>query len=272
MSKKIEDNYETWDLHLNQVLAAIRFNISESTKFSPYYLLYNRDPILPLDNILKPRRRYLGEEPNKIGLQNQHKSFILVHNHLKKAKKKQNKYADRNAQYTEFQVGDPVYVKRRQRSNKLQGKWLPYFRILEKRTPVTFIIENILDRSTEKVHAEHLHLANLDWEVPKGKDLPRKARYVVNPESSSEESSSDSEPDNRPPLQKVADKYCHEREGSSDKNDIPLMELAKRLRARDALKTSPSSEDESDFDNKMQIHLVHKDKYKRNIKNLLKLL
>ena len=100
MSKKIEDNYETWDLHLNQVLAAIRFNISESTKFSPYYLLYNRDPILPLDNILKPRRRYLGEEPHKIGLQNQHKSFILVHNHLKRAKKRQNKYADRNAQYT----------------------------------------------------------------------------------------------------------------------------------------------------------------------------
>ena len=147
---------------------------------------------------------------------------------------------------------------------------MPYFQILEKRTPVTFIIENILDRSTEKVHAEHLRLANLDWEVPKGKDLPRKARYVVNPESSSEESSSDSEPDNRPPLQKVADKYHREREGSSDEDDIPLMELAKRLRARDALITSPSSEDESDFDNKMQIDLVHKDKYKRNIKNLLK--
>ena len=28
MSKKIEDNYETSDLHLNQVLAAIRFNVS----------------------------------------------------------------------------------------------------------------------------------------------------------------------------------------------------------------------------------------------------
>ena len=115
-----------------------------------------------------------------------------------------------------------------------------------------------------------MRLANLDWEVPKGKDLPRKARYVVNPESSSEESSSDSEPDNRPPLQKVADKYRHEREGSSDEDDIPLMELAKRLRARDALNTSLSSEDESDFDNKMQIDLVHKGKYKRNIKNVLK--
>ena len=88
MSKKLEENYEAWDLHLNQVLAAIRFNVNESTKFSPFYILYNRDPVLPLDNILKPRQRYLGEEPHKIGLQNQHKSFILVHNHLKKAKEK----------------------------------------------------------------------------------------------------------------------------------------------------------------------------------------
>ena len=61
MSKRLDENYETWDLHLNQVLAAIRFHVNESTRFSPYYLLYNRDPILPLDNILKPCRCYLGE-------------------------------------------------------------------------------------------------------------------------------------------------------------------------------------------------------------------
>ena len=124
MSKRLDENYETCDLHLNQVLTAIRFNVNESTKFSPYYLLHNRDSVLPLDNILKPHRCYLGEEPHKIGLQQQHKSFILVHYHLKKAKKRQARYADRNAKYTVFQVGDPMYVKKRQRSSKLEGKLL----------------------------------------------------------------------------------------------------------------------------------------------------
>ena len=66
-----------------------------------------------------------------------------------------------------------MYVKKRQRSSKWEGKWLPYFRILEKRTPVIYIIENTLDASTEKVHAKHLHLANLEWETPKGKNLPK---------------------------------------------------------------------------------------------------
>ena len=42
---------------------------NESTKFSPFYLLYNHDPLLLIDSILKPRHRYHREEPHKIGLQ-----------------------------------------------------------------------------------------------------------------------------------------------------------------------------------------------------------
>ncbi|CAC5360228.1 unnamed protein product [Mytilus coruscus] len=58
-------------------LAAIRFNVNESTKFSPYSLLYYRDPVLPIDNTLKPRRKYYGEEEHTIALQEQHKSEIF---------------------------------------------------------------------------------------------------------------------------------------------------------------------------------------------------
>ena len=76
------------------------------TNFHP--TTYYRDPVLPLEDILKQHRCYLGEEPHKTGLQQQHKSFILVHNHLKKAKKRQARYAKRNAKYNEINVGDPA--------------------------------------------------------------------------------------------------------------------------------------------------------------------
>ena len=56
LSKKLADNQRTWDMFLNQALAAIRFNVSESSTFSSFYLLYNRDVVLPIDNLLKPRR------------------------------------------------------------------------------------------------------------------------------------------------------------------------------------------------------------------------
>ena len=80
----------------------------------------------------------------------------MVHQHLKKAKRKQARYADKNSQYTEFQVGDPVYLKQQQCKSKLQGRWCPYFRIIEETTPVTFHLKNQLDGTITKVHAEHL--------------------------------------------------------------------------------------------------------------------
>ena len=122
MSKRGNGNVETWDIYLNQVLAAIRFNTTDSTKFFPFYLLYNHDPLLPIDNILKPRHSYYGEKPHRIGLQQQHKSFVLVHRHLKKAKKIQAKYANKNSEYTEIQVGDPVYLKQQQTKSKFEGR------------------------------------------------------------------------------------------------------------------------------------------------------
>ena len=71
------------------------------------------------DNILKPRRRYLGKEPHKIGLEQQQTLFVIVHQYLKKAKKRQARYSDKNSQYKEFQVGDPVYLKQQQHKSKL---------------------------------------------------------------------------------------------------------------------------------------------------------
>ena len=72
LAERLQDGQDTWDLHLNQVLAAIRFNVSEATGYTPYYLLYGRDVVLPLDNLLKPRLKYQGEDMHQIALQEQH--------------------------------------------------------------------------------------------------------------------------------------------------------------------------------------------------------
>lgn len=124
-----------WDLYLNQALVAIRFDHTDSSKFSPFFLFYNTDVELPLNNIFKPRRKYVGEEQHKIALQQQHELFTLVHNHMKRAKKRQARYADRGSKRVDFQIGDPVYYKHHQRKNKLEGKWKLYYRIIEKISP-----------------------------------------------------------------------------------------------------------------------------------------
>ena len=149
-----------------------------------------------------------------MGLQQQHKSFVLVHRHLKKVKKRQAKYANKNSEYTEFQVGDPVYLKQQQRKSKLEGKWCPYYIIIGKTSPVSFHLRNQLDGSITKDHAENIRLANIDnWEIPKDRKvrLSRRARFVAPLSSSSDEGDNELS-DDEGPLSKISKKYRRERE------------------------------------------------------------
>ena len=68
LGKQIQDDIQPWDLFLNQTLAAIRFHVNESPNVSPFFLLYNRDVVLPLDTILKPHKRYHGNDEFQICL------------------------------------------------------------------------------------------------------------------------------------------------------------------------------------------------------------
>jgi hypothetical protein len=294
LSKKLDHDLTTWDLHLNQTLAAVRFSVSESTGQSPYFLLYNRDAVLPLDNILKPRRKYMGEEAHMIALQQQHLSFTTVHNRLRKSKKRQLKYANRNRQMIELKVGDPVYLKNHKKSSKLDKKWVPFYRITEKLSPVTYKIRDQLNGTETKSHVQHLRLAPVgDWQIPEYPDgrTPRKATQAAPPDSSSNESSSDDEQAH--PLHRQIQKARNERSSSSEEDDIPLMELRRRLRTRekrensnstsvpetDPAKTDSSEEEEilseSNEEERMEVNEVNlhankkKEKKRQTVKKLL---
>jgi transposase InsO family protein len=231
MSKKIQEDVSTWDLYLNQTLAAIRFHVNESSRFSPFYLLYNRDVVLPLDTILQPRRRYMGEDQHQIALQEQHKAFVRVHRNMKAAKRRQKDIADRHSKEVHFKVGDSVYLKNHRRTNKLANKWTPYYRIIKETGPLSFIVKNQLNGKTEKTHARHIRPANVEMQEPDEtrKRLLRKSNYVVPPETGSEGEQSD---DEETELEGAIRFKRQERESSSDEDDIPLMELQRRIRFR----------------------------------------
>ena len=185
---------------------------------------------------MTPRRKYQGEELHQIAFQEQHKSFTLVRRYLKQAKKRQAKYADKGTKQVEFQINDPVYYKSNQRKGKLDCKWKPFYRIIERKCPATDVIKNQLDGSTCKVHAEMLRAAKLDeWDIPTPHDgrPMRRIAYAIPPEQSSDEHDSDSEQEGS--YEKLAKKYQKEREDSDDEDNIHLMELSKRLKANKAM-------------------------------------
>ena len=95
------------------------------------------------------------------------------------------------------------------RKHKLEGRCCPYYRIIEKTSPVSFNLENQLDVSVTKAHAENIRLANIDnLEIPKDRKgrLTRRARFVVPLSSSTDEGANELSDDERP-LSKIAKKY-----------------------------------------------------------------
>ena len=47
LAKKVEQSGKDWDTHLPFMLFVYRASLQESTKESPFYLLYGRDPKYP---------------------------------------------------------------------------------------------------------------------------------------------------------------------------------------------------------------------------------
>ena len=143
LSKLTESDRHNWDLYLTHTLAAVRFSMCETTKFSPYYMLFGHDVVLPVDNLLKPRRKYMGED-HRLIIEQQHKTFVRARDRIRRAQKKRNHAINKSRRKVELDVGDPVYNWAHNRQGKLDQKWRPYYRIVEKMSPVTFVIWNQL--------------------------------------------------------------------------------------------------------------------------------
>ena len=46
--KYVNDNQTDWDVHVSSVLFAYRTSVNDSTKYSPYELMFRQKPVLPV--------------------------------------------------------------------------------------------------------------------------------------------------------------------------------------------------------------------------------
>eukprot|EP00745_Piridium_sociabile_P008697 TRINITY_DN158_c0_g1_i1.p1 TRINITY_DN158_c0_g1~~TRINITY_DN158_c0_g1_i1.p1 ORF type:complete len:1374 (-),score=188.80 TRINITY_DN158_c0_g1_i1:1054-5175(-) len=245
LAKLARGNLEMWDVYLEQVLSAVRVSVSETTGHSPFFLLYARDPVLPIDNILRPRRKYMGEDFHKTVLENQHKTFTQVHRQTQKSREKSRRLINQNRAEVSLKVGDAVYLRNHQRSSKLDSKWKPYFRITKQNSPTTFMIRNQLDGTERKAHANHLAKAPVgEWEVPlplEARRPVRRRQLVIAPDSD-ESDSGDSEEE-----VEIREVDPRDRDGSDTEDDIPLAELRERLTGRGQRQERDGSDTEDDI-------------------------
>ena len=102
-----------WDRHLPYLLFAYRTRVHSSTKESPFFLLFGRDPRIPTETALsQPRHRYQVDMDDYIlelvsGLT---QAWRIAHESVMKSQESQKRQHDKVAKERNMSVGDRVMV------------------------------------------------------------------------------------------------------------------------------------------------------------------
>ena len=118
LKKLCEKDPTNWDKYLNEVLTSYRITPNLATAETPFFLVYGRDPNLPLHQLLEPMQHFLGDPDSGMLNLETHRLALAI------AKKTLDENRFKTAQKTmawektAFQVGDHVYFK-----NKQPDKW-----------------------------------------------------------------------------------------------------------------------------------------------------
>ena len=129
LKKLCEKDPANWDKYLNQVLTSYRITPNLATAETPFFLVYGRDPNLPLHQLLEPMYHFLGDSDSSMLNLETHRLALAI------AKKTLDENRFKTAQKTmagdkpAFQVGDHVYFKIKQ-PGKWDFKWRPGYRFV----------------------------------------------------------------------------------------------------------------------------------------------
>ena len=113
LSKRVHPLGKDWDTQLPYVLFAYRSSCQESTKASPFSLLYGRNPVLPTASVLQPPVErdnvdlvnYQAEVSTRLS-----SAWESARTAINRAQKKQKHYHDRQAKDPKVSVGEHVFV------------------------------------------------------------------------------------------------------------------------------------------------------------------
>ena len=163
LSMYVSKNQRDWDSFVPSVLFAYRTSISETTRETPFYLLYGREPRLPLDvSLLAPQERSsaVGEHRARI-VEAIERSQRLARENNQRAQQKMKFYYDKRSRDVSFAIGERVWVytpkTKEGLSKKLLHNWHGPFRIVERLSPVHFKLRTCTNRPVQAtVHANRM--------------------------------------------------------------------------------------------------------------------
>nr|AAG37039.1 polyprotein [Dictyostelium discoideum] len=159
--------YGNWGELLRCVLYSYRITPHVSTGFSPFFLLFNRQPTLPLDTTLNVNfysnslRLDFADNYAQSVNNNLKRAFWFTKNNLDKAQELQKTNYDKGRRPTNIQTGDFVYLHTPYSQTSIGPKkfykpWRGPFKVQEKVSDVTFKLDMGNLRDHKVVNIERL--------------------------------------------------------------------------------------------------------------------
>ncbi|KAI9556842.1 pol polyprotein [Daphnia sinensis] len=167
LSMYVNSLHNDWDGFIDFVTFAYNTSRQESTGFSPFFLLYGREAVLPIDVAL-------GNNPEKnldVGDLSDYARTLTtnlsaIREKVKKrmaiVQSRQKKRYDRRRRQVKFTVGDPVLVyrpiRKKGRTTKFLHRYFGPYRIVRRVSDLNYIVEPLYGKKKNQdcVHVSHL--------------------------------------------------------------------------------------------------------------------
>ena len=144
--------------------------------------MFGRDPILPLNTLLGPKMRYLGNDINVLSLEAMKNMFEIVATYLKMAQERGD--PEDNPLLSKLQPGDTVFVQNHTRG-PFNSKYIGDYRVVSlKGNQVE--VQPLMGGPTEMKHIKHVkYILPADQyikQIPDYSTFGRKATLRMNPD------------------------------------------------------------------------------------------
>ena len=167
IAKACKNHPEEWYMHVNAALAAYRTAVSETTGFTPFYLLYGRRAQVPLETFLSARRDEFGNRLDELA-----GAYQEARENTENARKyNRARLAARANVDASLRVGDTVIVKAEEAVTNT-SKWDPQFQVIRVEGTTHWLRHQVTGQE-RRVHREKVRLVDpeLVWD-----GLPRRPR------------------------------------------------------------------------------------------------
>ena len=126
IAKHIRGTDVEWDDLIPLAVSSYNFFPCQSSKESPFVLMFGRDPITPIAKLLEPKLRFYGEKGVSLRMDTLRKLYTVAAENIRRAREK---HPRQDPAAPRFQVNDLVLVKDPD-SAVFEPRYLPNYRII----------------------------------------------------------------------------------------------------------------------------------------------